>query len=74
MAKGLGLTTVTGYTLVDTTLESGITNTYTTCASIGQWPQLVYIIILHNEWQYTIACMYGYYHDLTQVKVLCVHL
>ena len=28
MAKGLGLTTVTGYILVDTTLKCGITNTY----------------------------------------------
>ena len=27
MAKGLDLTTATGYILVDTTLESGITNT-----------------------------------------------
>ena len=28
MAKGLGLTAATGYILVDTTLESGVTNTY----------------------------------------------
>ena len=35
MAKGLGLTTATGYILVDTTLESGITNTYTKAPRLG---------------------------------------
>ena len=33
MAKGLDLTTATGYILVDTTLMCGITNTYSTMSA-----------------------------------------
>ena len=38
-AKGLGLTTATGYILVDTTLKCGITNTYTSGCSTESPPQ-----------------------------------
>ena len=47
MAKGLGLTTATGYILGDTTLQCGITSTYI----IHNYGMLVYISnrrILHN--------------------------
>ena len=53
MAKGLDLTTGTGYILVDTTLESGINNTYMMCA---------YVSAMHAHHNNPHVYVYTYVH------------